>query len=131
MHNLHAPNLFDTAHGSVLHCACCGRVQIAFRGYDLLIDTEAFDALCRTMDTAIERLDGDEAAAWRLKAETAAGTTAIELSTAEIRALHHLLQGTRAMMRLRRSVQAVAAGQTVKAEALLDDDPGTPSALWN
>jgi hypothetical protein len=38
MYNAHAPYLFTTDYGRVLHCACCGRVQIEFDDLLLLLN---------------------------------------------------------------------------------------------
>ncbi len=128
-HNAHAPNLFDTRDGSVLHCACCDRIQITFRGLMLLITVEEFDVLCRTVAKAWEEInDREDAPTWRLSADTDAGGVSVTLHLDELRALRELLNGAYAMMTLRDSLRAVAAGagrNTVPEESLPSDAPST------
>ena len=52
-HNAHDPYLFETPHGSVLHCACCGRVQIVFDGLTLLVQRLCFEELRREVAQAV------------------------------------------------------------------------------
>jgi len=128
-HNVHAPNLFETPDGSIVHCACCGRIQIAFRGLTLLITVDEFDTLCRTVAGAWEEIDDrDDAHAWRLSAETDTGDVSVTLQIDELQALRELLNGAYAMMVLRDSLRAVAAGagrNTVPEESLPSDAPST------
>ena len=110
-HNLHAPNLFDTSDGVVIHCECCGRVQVTFRGLSLLISVREFDVLCRTVAKAWEDLDEQaDARTWRLSADTDAGDVSVTLHVDELRALRYLLNGAYAMMTLREGLNAVAEG---------------------
>lgn len=110
-HNVHAPNLFDTSDGAVLHCDCCGRIQITFRGLSLLISVREFDVLCRTVAKAWEDLDEvDDPSTWRLSADTDAGDVSVTLHIDELRALRRLLNGAYAMMTLRDTLGAVANG---------------------
>lgn len=110
-HNLHAPNLFDTPDGAVVHCDCCGRIQVTFRGLSLLISVRQFDVLCRTVAKAWEDIEEDDGTrTWRLSADTDAGDVSVTLRFNELRALRHLLNGAYAMMTLRDTLGAVASG---------------------
>lgn len=108
---MHAPNLFDTPDGAVVHCDCCGRIQVTFRGLSLLISVRQFDVLCRTVAKAWDDIEEDDGTrTWRLSADTDAGDVSVTLRFNELRALRHLLNGAYAMMTLRDTLDAVANG---------------------
>ncbi len=111
MHNAHGPHLFETRFGSVLQCTCCGRIQITFRSHTLLVDEEEFEELAHTLHRAWTQVRGAEGQnTWRLQASSDAGDVSILLPHSSLKALHGLLQGARAMYRLRNRVEAVASG---------------------
>ena len=128
-HNAHAPNLFGTRDGSIMHCACCDHIQIVLRDLTLLLTVEEFDVLCRTVAKAWEEIDdGEDAPTWRLSADTDTGDVSVTLCLDALRALRRLLNGAYAMMTLRDSLKAVAAGagrNTVPEENLPSDAPST------
>jgi hypothetical protein len=110
-HNAHAPNLFETPDGSVLHCACCGRLQIAFRGLTLLITRDRFGTLRGTVAEAWEAMQEHASArAWRLSATTDAGDLSVTLRPDELRGLQRLLSGAAAMLTLQDRLADVANG---------------------
>lgn len=110
-HNAHAPHLFKTSNGSILHCGCCGRIQIAYRGLLLLITVDEFDTLRKTVSHAWDEIDAaKEAPAWRLSADTDTGGVSVNLRLEELRELHHLLQGAASMLALRNGLSAVTRG---------------------
>jgi hypothetical protein len=109
--SLHEPYLFDTRDGRVLRCACCGRIQIEFRGLSLLIDTDKFETLLRTLDRILEKVEGDESGSWRLSAPTDAGEVSVRLTLDQLRALYKLLDGAQAMRKLEADLGAVAVGE--------------------
>jgi len=126
-HNLHAPKLFETADGSVVHCACCGRLEIEFRDCTLRLSPDEFDVLTRTVAQADEDIRADPRAdartqTWRLSAETGDGDVSVVLQADELRALDRLLKGAYAMMTLRDSLNAIAqgAGRDVRIDAAFD-----------
>jgi hypothetical protein len=122
-HNVHAPSLFDTRDGSIVHCACCGRIQIDFRGLTLLTTVDEFDTLCRTVAGAWEAVqEQDDARAWRLSAETDTGNVSVTLQLGELQALRRLLNGAYAMMTLRDSLTAVANGAQADTTVDAADD---------
>lgn len=110
-HNLHAPHLYRTPDGSVMHCNCCGRIQVAFRGLTLLITVKEFDGLCRTVAQVWEDIDPEEdVCSRRVSADTDAGEVSVTLQIDELRALRRLFNGAYAMMTLQYGLQAVANG---------------------
>jgi hypothetical protein len=128
-HNAHAPNLFETRDGSILHCACCDRLQITFRGLTLLISTDRFDALRRKLATAWDEIRRrDDACAWRLSAETDAGPITVTLDRTEVRRLQDLLDGASTMRTLRDSLAAVGAGEGRNTVPSAESVWGRPSA---
>jgi hypothetical protein len=58
MHNLHGPNLYSTRYGTVLCCTCCGRIQITFHGYVLLMDEAEFERFQTAVGRAHDRAQG-------------------------------------------------------------------------
>lgn len=109
--SLHEPYLFETRDGRVLRCACCGRIQIEFRGLTLLVDTDEFETLLGTLDEVLDRVEDDNSGSWRLAAPTDAGEVSVRLEHGELRALHKLLDGAQAMRRLETELGAVAVGE--------------------
>lgn len=108
--SLHDPHLYDSRDGRVLRCACCGRIQIEFRGLTLLIDTEEFETLLGTLAEVLDEIDDESSDSWRLAAPTDAGEVTIRLSVDQLRALYDLLAGAQAMRLLEERVGAVAMG---------------------
>jgi len=109
--SVHEPNLYDTRDGHVFRCACCGRIQIEFRGLTLLIDTEDFETLLGTLAEVLDEIDADASDSWRLAAPTDAGEVSIRLGVDELQALYELLAGAQAMRTLEERIGAVATGQ--------------------
>lgn len=109
--SLHEPYLFDTRDGQVLRCACCGRIQIEFRGLTLLVDTDEFETLLGTLVEVLDKVRDDNPGSWRLAAPTDAGEVSVRLELGELRALHKLLDGAQAMHRLEAELGAVAVGE--------------------
>jgi len=109
--SLHEPYLYETRHGRVLRCDCCGRVQIEFRRHTLLIDAEEFATLLASVVDVIEQMEEDEADTWRLSAPTDAGDVTVVLGQSELRALYDLLAGAQAMRTLGRRLRAVEQGR--------------------
>jgi hypothetical protein len=87
MHNLHGPDrLFETRHGHVLRCECCGRIQIAFREHTLLVDADDLEVLTDTIKHAWEQVRSVESQdQWTLQAGTDAGPVAITLTEPSLR----------------------------------------------
>ena len=109
--SVHEPHLYDTRDGHVLRCACCGRIQIEFRGFTLLIDVEEFETLLGTLAEVLDEIDEDASGSWCLTAPTDAGEVSLRLTVDELRALHDLLAGTQAMRMLEERIGAVAVGE--------------------
>jgi len=109
--SVHEPHLYDTRDGHVFRCACCGRIQIEFRGLTLLIDTDEFETLLSTLAEVLDEIDADASDSWRLAAPTAAGEVSIQLTVDELQALYDLLAGAQAMRALEAEIGAVAVGE--------------------
>ena len=109
--SVHEPHLYDTRDGHVLRCACCGRIQIEFRGFTLLIDVEEFETLLGTLAEVLDEIDEDASGSWCLTAPTDAGEVSLRLTVDELRALHDLLAGTQTMRMLEERIGAVAVGE--------------------
>ncbi len=109
--SLHEPHLYDTRNGHVFRCACCGRIQIEFRGLTLLIDTDEFETLLGTLAEVLDEIDGDTSDAWRLSTPTDAGEVSVQLTRDQLRALYELLAGAQTMYTLEERIGAVATGQ--------------------
>lgn len=109
--SLHEPNLYDTHDGHVFRCACCGRIQIEFRGLTLLIDAEEFETLLGTLVEVLDEIEGDESDSWRLSAPTDAGEVSVRLTVDQLRPLYELLAGAQAMRMLEERIGAVAVGK--------------------
>ena len=121
--SLHDPHLYDTRDGRILRCACCGRIQIDFRGLALLIDAEEFETLLGTVVEVLDRVEDGDAGPWRLAAPTDAGKVSASLDVQELQALYELLAGAQsettsslpigaqAMRTLEERVGHVAAGR--------------------
>jgi hypothetical protein len=108
--SVHEPNLYETRDGHVFRCACCGRIQIEFRGLTLLIDTDEFEALLGTLAEVLDEIDDESSDSWRLAAPTDAGEVSVRLDIDELQALYELLAGAQAMRTLEERLGAVAAG---------------------
>lgn len=109
-HNAHDPHLFRTAQGHVLRCACCGRVQIVFCEYTLLVDEKDFRIIRKTVARAWEELEDGTGGEVRLLAATDAGEVSTTLRPQEIAALHRLLNGAQAMLTLEQRLRDIEAG---------------------
>jgi hypothetical protein len=109
--SLHVPYLFETRDGRVLRCACCGRIQIEFRGLTLLVDIEEFETLLGTLDEVLDKVEDDNSGSWRLAAPTDAGEVSVRLTLDQLRALQTLLDGAHAMRKLEAELGAVAVGE--------------------
>ena len=133
MHNLHGPDrLFETRHGHVLQCACCGRIQVTFREHTLLMDADELETLTATIKRAWRKVeDAEEAEQWRLQAGTDAGPVSITLTEPSLRTLYALLQGAWSMYTLRERVDAVASGEQGAAQDVLRDHAPTPRSRWS
>lgn len=107
-HNLHAPYLFKTANGRILHCACCGRVQVEFGDALFLMTTDTFGDLCDTVRETLE--DAPPSGTWQLRVDGDAARHTVSLNRNQLRALDALLDGAYAMYVLRKQVRAVARG---------------------
>lgn len=122
MHNLHAPNLYSTRHGTVLRCTCCDRVQITFRDHTLLVDEDELEVLVHTVKHArkkgTENADKDH---WKLRAGTDAGSVEITLPEPALHALTALLEGAWSMYILQARVNAVTEEGTGTPEDVLRD----------
>lgn len=94
--------LFATKHGQVVHCTCCGQIEITFRGERLRLPSSDFDALVATVDQAWHDIQetATPSTRWRLAAATSAGPVSVTFATPEVAALHELLDGASAMMEL-------------------------------
>ncbi len=108
--SVHEPNLYDTRDGHVFRCACCGRIQIEFRGLTLLIDTEEFETLLGTLAEVLDEIDEAASDSWRLAAPTDAGEVSIRLGVDELQALYELLAGAQAMRAMEERIGSVAMG---------------------
>lgn len=96
------PCLFRTSQGRVIRCACCGRLEITFRGEHLRASPSDFQALAQTVAHARQEIQetDDACSRWRLSTATEAGTVCVTFSRGEIEALHALLDGAAAMLEL-------------------------------
>ena len=92
--------LFETEHGTVLHCACCGRFQVTFDEVVLLLDRRDFQRLLRTVETAAEQVQGAPSRWWRLYTPTDAGEVSVPVRSSELVELCDLLKGAAAMLEL-------------------------------
>jgi len=109
--SVHEPHLYDTRNGHVFRCACCGRIQIEFRGLTLLIDTDEFETLIGTLAEVLDELDVDASGTWRLSAPTDVGEVSIQLTLDQLQALYNLLAGAQAMRGLEERIGAVVEGK--------------------
>lgn len=108
-HNAHAPHLFETPRGSVLHCACCGRVQVQFADVTLLMDADYLRALERKLGEATAQLDAAPTRQWfRLSINADAGARAVPLRAGEALELRRLASGARAMLQLKERLDGQA-----------------------
>lgn len=108
--SLHAPTLYDTRNGRILRCACCGRIQIEFRGLTLLIDADEFETLLGTVVEVLDDIEGGADGGWHLAAPTDAGEVSATLDADALRALYELLAGAQAMRTLDDRLTAVVEG---------------------
>ena len=109
-HNAHAPYLFETPGGSVLHCPCCGRMQIVFDGLTLLVQRSCFEQLQPEVAQAGAIRRGAEGGWFRLVVPTDVGRVTVPMSARKITALQTLLGGAQAMLDLEDHLQTVATG---------------------
>lgn len=72
--------LFDTQHGRVTHCACCGQLEIRFRGERLRLSQADFRAMAQTVERAWQDLQSaaQPSGRWRLTAYTGTGETSVD-----------------------------------------------------
>lgn len=94
--------LFETPHGAVLRCTCCGHLEITFMGGTLRIPPEDFATVAETVADTWNEIEGAETSAhkWTLRAETARGPVSVTFSPDEMAELHDLLHGAAAMLEL-------------------------------
>lgn len=110
--SLHDPHLYDSRDGRVYRCACCGRIQIEFRGLTLLIDADKFQNLLGTVVGILDQIDEEnQTGTWRLAAPTDAGEVSAAFDADELQALYELLAGAQAMRTLDDRLTAVAEGR--------------------
>lgn len=96
--------LFQTPHGRVLRCACCGQIEITFMGERLRVSPADFHTVAETVAHARREIrNADEAPPrWRLSAQTPVGSVSVAFCAEELAALHALLDGAAAMLELDR-----------------------------
>jgi hypothetical protein len=133
MHNLHGPEqLFSTRYGHVLQCACCDRIQIAFREHTLLVDEDELEVLTETIKHAWRTVqDSNGPDQWELQAGTDAGPVAITLTEPSLRTLHTLLQGAWSMYTLQERLSAVASETEGTAHDVLRDHVPPACSRWS
>ena len=95
-----SPALFETAHGAVLHCACCDRFQVMFDDVLLLLTKRDFEQLLHTVAAAAKKVQGHPPRWWRLATPTDAGEVRVPVQSDELLALHDLLKGAAVMHEL-------------------------------
>lgn len=120
MHNLHAPNLYSTRHGTVLRCTCCDRIQVTFRHRVLLVEKADFESLRHAVHeawTQLQQAAGTERCA--LRADADGGAVDIVLTDTALKALKALLDGAWRMYVLDEHLQAVASGDHGTAPDML------------
>lgn len=94
--------LFQTSNGTVIHCSCCGQLEITFLGGRIRLDPSDFETVAETVDRTWRRIQASdtESERWQLAAQTENGPMQVEFAPREIEALHELLQGAAVMMEL-------------------------------
>lgn len=95
-----APCLFETNHGTVVHCTCCGRFQVTFNGIVLLLGVKDFERLLHTAAAAAERVRNHPPRWWCLSVPTDAGEVCALVKSDELLELCDLLKGAAAMREL-------------------------------
>ena len=103
------PTLFQTPHGRVISCACCGQLEITFMGERLRLPPADFHTVATTVDRACQEIESADhtGGRWRLSAQTPAGTVNVEFCTEDIVALRELLDGASATLALDRILDDV------------------------
>jgi hypothetical protein len=101
--------LFETEHGTVLHCACCRRFQVTFDEVVLLLDRRDFQRLLSTVETAAEQVRGMPHRWWRLYTPTDAGEVSVPVRSDELLELRDLLKGAAVMHELDDLLETVTA----------------------
>ncbi|SHK92785.1 hypothetical protein [Rhodothermus profundi] len=93
------PYLFQTPHGYVLRCACCGRFEVAFGRLVLQLSPERFQALCeRVRSVPLEAWEAGSLCALSLTGRLETVDVRYACTHAELRALRELLEGAQAKM---------------------------------
>ncbi len=94
--------LFQTSNGTVLHCSCCGQLEITFLGGRIRLAPADFATVAQTVAHTWRQIQEADASAerWHLTADTDDGPVRVTFSPREIAALHELLHGASVMMEL-------------------------------
>ena len=129
-HNLHGPDrLFETCYGYVLQCECCGRIQITFLEYILLMYEDELEVLTDTIKHACKQVRSTESQdCWTLQTETDAGPVTITMSEPSLCALNALLQGAWSMYVLQERVAAMSSEENGNPEDVLRDHLPLPNS---
>ncbi len=100
------PYLFQTAHGYVLRCACCGRFEVAFGRLLLQLAPEHFQALCeRVQSVPLDAWEPDRLCVLSLTGRMATVDVRYACNRTELIALRKLLNGAQAKLKLERLLQ--------------------------
>lgn len=94
--------LFETRHGAVIKCACCGHLEVTFMGGTLRVAPKDFGTVAETVARTWNEIQESDSVAqrWQLRAETAEGMVSVEFAPQEIAELHELLHGASVMLEL-------------------------------
>ena len=109
--SVHEPHLYETRDGHIFRCACCGRIQVEFRGRTLLADPDEFETLLGRVEGLADGIEEKASNEWVLSVPTDEGKASLRVGSNEIDALHTLLVGAQAMRTLEERIGAVAVGQ--------------------
>lgn len=105
MHNLHAPYLFETPRGSVLRCACCGRLEVRFAEVFLRGSRSHFRKLQRAVEATCAS-HKHEIVAWTLTlTHRGTGQVVAQLPAEKALELDRLLGGAQTMLELNDRLQ--------------------------
>jgi hypothetical protein len=102
-------SLFSTPHGSALRCACCGRVEVTFRGVPFILTPDDLPAIQSVLRRVVET-DADPDDVWEMQARSKSGPITVHYRYGDLLELADLIHGTSAMLELEQILEEVEAG---------------------
>jgi len=99
-------SLFSTPHGSALRCACCGRIEITFRGVPFILKADDLPAIQSVLRRVVET-DADADDVWEMQAHTGTRPITVHYRYGDLVELADLIHGTSVMLELEEMIDGI------------------------